>query len=80
MTDVTTALGCSKSIDYLLDHLDDRLKNITLDIRNLKKNCEMAKADYEAGNSYDEELQVLYKELEVIDKEIEKEKEKNDVA
>lgn len=80
VTDITTALGYSKSIDYLLDHLNDRLKNITLDIHNLKKNCEMAKADYEAGNSYDEELQVLYKELEVIDKEIEKEKEKNDVA
>lgn len=78
MTDVTTALGCSKSIDYLLEHLDDRLKNLTTDIHNLKNNCEMAKADYEAGNPYDEELEGLYKELEVIDIEIEKEK--NDVA
>lgn len=78
MTDVTTALGCSRSIDYLLEHLDDRLKNLTMDIHNLKKNCEIAKADYEAGNPYEEELERLYKELEVIDKEIEKEK--NDVA
>lgn len=78
MTDVTTALGCSKSIDYLLEHLDERLKSLTMDIHNIKKNCEMAKADYEAGNPYEEELEQLYKELEVIDKEIEKEK--NDVA
>lgn len=78
MTDVTTALGCSKSIDYLLEHLDERLKSLTMDIHNIKKNCQMAKADYEAGNPYEEELEQLYKELEVIDIEIEKEK--NDVA
>lgn len=75
MTDVSTPLGCSKSIDYVLDHLQDKIKKLTNDLYNIKKNRDMAKADFDAGNPYDEELEKLAEFLEEIDKKLGEENE-----
>lgn len=82
MSEVKTALGCSKSIDHLLDHLGDKYNKLGKDAYNLKQNYETAKADYEAGNPHEAELADLKRKLNIIDEEIKKkdEEEKKDVA
>jgi predicted RNase H-like nuclease (RuvC/YqgF family) len=81
MTDVSTPLGCTKSIDYLLEHFDDRIRDYTKQIHKAKKDCEDAKSDYNLGNPYNAKIQKLTKELEKIDEEIAKqEEEKKDAT
>lgn len=77
MKDVSTPLGCTKSIDYLLDHLNDQVEELSTKIYNLQKDADMARATFNAGNPYEDELDKLYDELKSIDDQIKKESEKN---
>lgn len=63
-------LSCSKSIDYLLDHLCDREIILLAQIKETEKNCESAEADIEHGNPYQSEIELLTKELEEIDQKL----------
>lgn len=64
-------LGCSRSIDYLLDHLPDRVDNIKTQIALAIKHKEEAERDLEGGNPYHEEIDRLEKELAEVDRPLE---------
>lgn len=63
----STGLGCIMRIDYLLNHLDDRLKKFRSNLDDLKKQLQQALDDIDQGNPYDEEVSNLAKRLNDID-------------
>jgi len=62
-----TPLGCSKSIDYLLEHLKDRADRFRMNAETAQRQRTEAIADLEKGNPYLKETEVITKELEQID-------------
>ena len=68
--DTDKPMGCSKRIDYLLEHLSDRTKKlddgITIKIKAFKEAWE----DFNSGNQHEDEVAALRKELVAIDKEL----------
>lgn len=68
--DTDKPMGCSKSIDYLLEHLLDRANNVKVQIEQAIKHKEEAERDLEYGNPYHEEITKLEEELAIIDKEL----------
>ena len=63
-------LGCSRSIDHLLDRLVDREADILTQIKETEKNLENAEADIENGNQYQSEIELLTLELEELDRRL----------
>ena len=66
-----TVLGCSKSIDYILDHLDERAEKLMHQANQARKQIALAMSDLEKGNTYLEKTEKIKAELERIDKELE---------
>ena len=65
------ALGCSRRLDYVLEHLPQRKDKHEQDYEQLVKDYESAKADYNHGNLYEEELEKAKKELAQLDELLE---------
>lgn len=63
-------IGCSKRIDYVLDHLGDRIKKLKADKLQTIKRREEAEADYDKGNSQSKVIEGLMKELAEIDDQL----------
>lgn len=74
-----TPMGCSKALDYLLDHLDERSDMLVHSAENAQKQINEAKEELDKGNPYIQEIDSLKEELSMIDMEIEKAS-KNEVA
>lgn len=66
----TTDYGCSKRLDYFLDHLNDFEADCDKGIEQALKQLEEAKEEFLAGNPYREEVEKLKDELSEIDKQI----------
>ena len=77
--DEKTPMGCSKALDYLLDHLDERSDKLVQSAENAQKQINEAKEELDKGNPYIQEIDSLKEELSMIDMEIEKAS-KNEVA
>ncbi len=73
-----TALGCSKSIDYLLEHLGSRADNLEALAFSCDKRIEEAKDDLKDENPYLVTIEQLRFELSVIDAELEESREKKE--
>ncbi len=66
-----TAMGCSRSIDYLLEHLDRRAENFESLALSSEKRIKEAKEDIKEENPYLEAVDKLKNELSAIDAELE---------
>ncbi len=66
-----TAIGCSKSIDYLLEHLDRRAENLESLALSADKRIQEAKEDIRGENPHLHTVEKLKVELAVIDAELE---------
>lgn len=66
-----TALGCSKTMDYILEHLTGRAQKFSEEAKALKKQLEEAGADLEKENPYRNKLNELKVMLGEIDRELE---------
>lgn len=62
------ALGCSKRIDYVLDHLDDTISEKLKGLDDLYRQKELSEETIANGNEFDDEVYRLIGKLEVIDK------------
>ncbi len=67
-----TPLGCTKSIDYLLEHLLERSEKLRQERISTKKQLMEAENDLKRENPYTSEIETLKKELLDIDKKLEK--------
>lgn len=63
-------LGCSKRIDYLLDHFEDKLQSLSEQLDETINRQKEAEADLEGGNPYLEQITALTEELADIDKKL----------
>ena len=63
-------LGCSKRIDYLLDHFEDKLQSLSKQLDEAINRQKEAEADLESGNPYLEQITALTEELADIDKKL----------
>lgn len=66
-----TPLGCSKSIDYLLDHLNERAERLYQNAETSRKQKREAEADLERDNPFLATVEEIAEELSAIDKELE---------
>jgi len=66
-----TPMGCSKTIDYLLDHLGERADNLRSQAKHARKQLREAKEDLGKDNPYLAEIERLSNELAEVDKELE---------
>ena len=66
-----TPLGCSKSIDYLLEHLNERADRFRKNAEIAKKQKIEAQADLEKDNPYLREIEIISSELSEIDRQLE---------
>lgn len=66
-----TPLGCTRALDYLLDHLDERACKMREMAQSAHKKTRSALAELEKGNAYLAEIARLREELEAIDLELE---------
>lgn len=67
-------MGCSKRLDYFLDHLDDTVRSheaALKDLYNQKKNAEKSLAD---GNEFESEVDRLTAKIAAIDEQLEEDK------
>ena len=64
------ALGCSKRLDYFLEHLPQRSQEQKEELLALKRNFAQAKAEISKGNPYDQELLDAIERLNAIDKQL----------
>lgn len=71
----SSGLGCAMRIDYLLNHLDERLDKFRDSLEDLNTQLRQAVNDIDQGNPYDEEVERLAERLDEIDREL-----KEDVA
>lgn len=66
-----TPLGCSKSIDYLLEHLNERAERLYQNAETSRKQKREAEADLERDNPFLAEVERITNELSAIDNELE---------
>ncbi len=66
-----TPLGCSKSIDYLLEHLNERAERLYQNAETSRKQKREAEADLERDNPFLAEVERIANELSAIDNELE---------
>ena len=74
-----TPLGCSKSIDYLLEHLNERADRFRQNAQTARKQKIEAQADLEKDNPYLKEIERISSELSEIDRQLEEAAEKEAV-
>ena len=74
-----TPLGCSKSIDYLLGHLNERAERFRHNAETARKQQTEAQADLEKGNPYLKQIEAISCELSEIDRSLEEVAEKEAV-
>lgn len=65
-----TPLGCSRTVDYLLDHLDERADKLKEQLDTAKKQMNDALADLEEENPHIAKLEKAKRELDEIDEQI----------
>lgn len=63
-------IGCSRRIDYVLEHLPETLKRHKMELESLYAQQSQAITDYEKGNDYDEEVKTLSDRIAEIDEEL----------
>ena len=68
-------LGFSMRLDRTLDDLPNREKALSVQMQEVRTQCQEAKADMEKGNPYQEEIERLMEQLAKIDRELAEEKE-----
>ena len=73
-----TFLGCSKSIDYLLDHLEEHAEKLQNQADQAKKQLGLAQYELEKDNPYLEKIERIKTELVRIDEELEASAKKED--
>lgn len=66
-----TAMGCSRTIDYLLEHLGARADGLYEQAENTRKQMREARSDLERDNPHLAEIDKLKEELADIDKRLE---------
>ncbi len=66
-----TELGCSKTIDYLLEHLGERAQKLKQSALQIKQQMNEANKELEKDNPYPEIIERLTEELEDIDRRLE---------
>ena len=71
MNEERTVLGCSKSIDYLLEHLDERESSMRKNAESARIQMRQAQADLEKDNPYLEEIKNISEALSKIDEILE---------
>ena len=76
--DMAKPLGCSQRIDYMLEHLPDKLSLLRTRKRDANKRAQTAQAEIDRGNAYQAEVDVLIQNLERIDNEIKRREEAED--
>lgn len=64
-------MGCSKSIDYLLEHLKERADKLYAQVGAVKKQVQEAEHDLEQDNAYITVIEKIKAELSEIDRELE---------
>lgn len=67
-----TPLGCTKAVDYLLDHLDERSNNFKKEATDVEQQLKDAEVQFEKGNEFLKIVEALTEELQIIDEELEK--------
>ena len=75
-----TPLGCTKSIDYVLDHLGERAERLNTERELVKKQLAEAEEDLKRENPYYEEVEKLKEELDAIDCQLEADAKANTVT
>lgn len=73
--DMTKPLGCAQRIDYMLEHLPDKLSLLRSRKRDVNKRAQIAQAEIDRGNIYQAEMDALIQALEKIDNEIKRREE-----
>ena len=73
--DITKPLGCAQRIDYMLEHLPDRLSLLRSRKRDTSKRAQTAQSEIDRGNIYQTEMNALTQALEQIDNEIKRREE-----
>ena len=73
--DMAKPLGCTQRIDYMLEHLPDKLSLLRTRKRDANKRAQTAQAEIDRGNAYQAEVDVLIQNLERIDNEIKRREE-----
>ncbi len=66
------ALGCSKRLDYFLEHLGDTVAFHENKLREMQLELKNAKESYAKGNEFNMEVESLVRKLSMIDKKLEK--------
>ena len=64
------AVGCIQRIEYVLLHLDDRIRGVEEQILNVEKEITLAKREITKGNTYTKDMELLSKRLVEIDQEL----------
>ncbi len=72
-----TPVGCTKAIDYILDHLAERAIRYSDEMERLKQQMKEAEEDIERENPYLQKIEGLMRELETIDKKLEEDAKEN---
>ncbi len=72
------SLGCTKVLDYLLEHLFDRSRKLLEEWEHTEKQIDEAQKELMLGNPHEGEVERLTKALEEIDKRLEEENKDED--
>ena len=67
MKDCDKPRGCSSRMDYLLEHLPERIDTLQSRIAQVQQQIAEAKADLKTGNPYAEQIRALTEQLSQID-------------
>ena len=73
--DKVKPIGCSKRIDYVLEHLDKTADECMVQIHDLNRQRIKSETDIESGNEYDHEVELLTRKLMLIDKRLDEDNE-----
>lgn len=65
-----TPLGCNKTVDYLLEHLEERAEKYLTEIADIEKQMAEARRDIESENPYTAEVEALTSRLAEIDEQL----------
>lgn len=68
--DGNSPVGCSRRLDYVLEHLPERKEKQEEEYWNLVKQLNSAKEEYEKGNPFDEQVDEVQTRLDEIDAEL----------